>query len=633
VVGVARDITERKKVEDALIENEKRYRMLFNSSNDAVLVHHMEVQGKYGKYIEVNDEACQVFGYSREQLLDMGPRDLVAPERRANFDAKHTDVVPKDQQRVFESLVICSDGTIMPVEVSSHSFAYREKHLVIVVVRDITERKKVNDELRDSQQRYYTLLNSAYDAVSLHAMNTRGRPGKYVEVNDAFCQRVGYSRQELLKLTPWDLVERRGLTRIEQLRNDLLLNKGIVFDVTELSKDGKTTPVEITAKLLEFKDKKYVLSVSRDVTERKRIMEELRESEERYRMLFNSNNDAVLVHYMDGQGNYSNYIEVNDVACRMFGYSKEQILNMRPRDLVAPEKANSLDPKHTRMFSKEKHTVFETVLAASDGKNIPVEISSHGFNHNGRHLVIAVVRDVSERKQAEKQLLEAQEKLARNEKLAALGQLASGIAHDMGTPLTVIANVADFLRETLDNTDEIVKTQLDRLERQADIANHIASDLLDFAKVREPEFEEITVDLVVTETMGQVDIPDGISLAVEHQQGACAVSLDIDQMVRVVSNLIGNAILAMPDGGELMINTREDDGYILTEIRDTGFGISAYHLNKIFEPLFTTRAKEGSTGIGLAICKSIVEAHNGVIEVDSEEYKGTTFTIKLPCAT
>ena len=631
VVGVARDVTERKKVEDALRENEERYRMLFNSSNDAVLVHYMDMQGHYGKYIEVNDVACQMFGYSRKQLLNMAPRDLVAPERRAVLDAKHTDIVPRDQQRVFESLLMCSDGARMPVEVSSHSFAYKEKYLVIVVVRDITERKKVDDELRDSQQRYYTLLNSAYDAVSLHELNPKGRPGRYVEVNDAFCQRVGYSRRELLKLTPWDVVERRGLPRIERLRDEILLKKGIVFDVTELAKDGKKTPVEITAKLLELKDKKYVLSVSRDVTERKRIEEELRESEERYRMLFNSSNDAVLVHYMDAMGDYGNYIEANDVACQMLGYSREQLLNMRPRDLVAPEKVDTLDPKRTRMFPKEKNTVFETVLASSDGRSIPVEVSSHGFDYKGRHLVIAVIRDITERKQVENQLFEAQEKLARSEKLAALGQLASGIAHDMGTPLTVIANVADYLREALGDTDEIVKTQLDRLERQADIANHIASDLLDFAKVREPELEEITMDLVVTETLGQVDIPDNVDVAVEYQKDACAVWVDFDQMVRVLTNIIGNAVLAMPDGGELTINTKEADGCVLMEIKDTGVGISAYHLNKIFEPLFTTRSKQGSTGIGLAICKSIVEAHNGVIEVTSEEYVGTTFTIKLPC--
>ncbi|MCK5430375.1 MAG: PAS domain S-box protein, partial [Anaerolineales bacterium] len=416
------------------------------------------------------------------------------------------------------------------------------------------------------------------------------------------------------------------------LRSEILLKKGIVFNVIELAKDGNKMPVEITARLLELKGKKYVLSISRDITERNRIEQELRENEERYRMLFNSSNDAILVHYMDTEGNYSNCVEVNDVACQMLGYDREQLLNMRPVDLVAAERANSLDSKSTRMFSNDKHTVFETMLASSDGRSIPVEISSHGFDYKGMHMVIAVIRDITERKVTENQLLEAKEQMTRNAKLAALGQLASGIAHDMGTPLTVIANVANYLRDRLDNADDMVKTQLDRLERQANTANHIASDLLDFAKVREPKLEEITMDLAVTEALGQIDIPDSIDVVVDYQKGACAASLDLDQMVRVLSNIIENAVLAMPDGGELRINTKEVDGCVLTEIKDTGIGISAYHLGKIFEPLFTTRVKENSTGIGLAICKSIVEAHNGVIEVDSEEYKGTTFTIKLPCA-
>jgi PAS domain S-box-containing protein len=751
VVGVARNIAERRKVEDELRENEEQYRMLFNSSNDAVLVHFMESDGTYGNYIEVNDVACNMFGYSREQLLRMAPKDLVAPEKRANLAAKQAGIILGDTQRVIESLLLCADGTKLAVEVSSHTFSYKQRYLVIAVARDITkrrraqkeilklshavgqsfdgiaindktrkiiyanetyasmhgytqkelrkfgfknllwndgedkwkliralvvkedswsgevnhvrkdgtvfpvyisatrlkddngdqvgvlsicrditERKKTEDELVSSQQRYYTLLNSAYDGVSLHEMNDRGRPGMYVEVNDAFCQRIGYTRKELLNLTPWDVVVRRGASRIKQLRDELLAKKGIVFDVTELAKDGTTRPVEVTARLLELKGKNYVLSISRDVTERKRIEGELRENEERYRMLFNSSNDAVMVHHMDAQGNYGNYIEANDEACRMFGYTRKQLLNLRPRDLVAPERVNTLDAKHTRVLAKDKHTVFETALQARDGVTIPVEVSSHGFDYKGRHLVIAVIRDITERKRTESQLAEAQEKLTRNEKLAALGQLASGIAHDMGTPLTVIANVVDYLRETLVDLDDITMTQLDRLERQANIANNIASDLLDFSKVREPEFSEMQIRNAVKEALYPLAIPESIVLELEIDQVLPKVLIDSDQMARVFSNIVKNAYLSMPNGGKLQIRTRHDDKYVLTEIVDTGVGIPIYDMRKIFEPLFTTRSKQGSTGIGLAICKSIVEAHSGVIEVDSQEGVGTTFIIKLP---
>ncbi|MFC1978539.1 PAS domain S-box protein [Chloroflexota bacterium] len=607
------------------------YQSLFDYASDAIFVYHRTPDGNPGHILDVNDAACRMLGYTKEELLKLTVFDTTAPERHDNYPV-FRDRLNMDRHVFTETVKLTKDGERIPTELSSHLFEVNGNFIVVSIVRDITDRKKADDELRDSQQRYYTLLNSAYDAVSLHELNAKGRPGRYIEVNDAFCKRVGYSRRELLKLTPWDVVERKELAHIKKLRDDILLKKGIVFDVIELSKAGLKRPVEITAKLLELKDRKYVLSISRDITERKRIELDLKENEERYRMLFNSSNDAVLVHYMDAQGKYGNYIEVNDVACQMLGYSREQLLNMRPIDLAAAEKVDSLDPKHTRMFARDKNTVFKTVLASSDGRNIAVEVSSHGFDYKGRHLVIAVVRDITERKQIEHQLLEAQEKLARSEKLAALGQLASGIAHDMGTPLTVIANVADYLREALGDTDEIVSTQLDRLERQADRANSIASDLLDFAKVRESVLEEVTMDLVIIETLGQVDIPENIEVLVEYQEETCRVLVDFNQMVRVLTNMISNAVLSMPDGGTLTLNTQEVDCYVITEIKDTGVGISAYHLNKIFEPLFTTRSKEGSTGIGLAICKSIVDAHKGVIEVDSEEGKGTTFSIKLSCA-
>ncbi|MFC1951160.1 PAS domain S-box protein, partial [Chloroflexota bacterium] len=586
---------------DVIKSHDDWYHMLFEHANDANFVYRRTPDGYPGKMLDVNQAACEMLGYSREELLDLTMLDITSAERYANYPA-FKDKLDSEGHVVTETLKLTKDGRKIPAELSAHLFELDGKPTVLSIIRDITIRKKAEDALRESEQRYYTLLNSAYDAVSLHELNPKGRPGKYIEVNDALCNRVGYTRQELLKLTPWDIVERRRLSRIESLRDEILLKKGIVFDVTELAKDGKKTPVEITARLLELKGKKCILSVSRDVTERKRIEEELRESEERYRMLFNSSNDAVLVHYMDTLGNYSNYISVNDVACRMFGYSRKQLLSMKPIDLVAPEKMNSLDSKHTRMISKEKHAVFETVLASSDGRNIPVEVSSHGFNYKGRHLVIAVIRDITERRQAENLLLEAQEKLARNEKLAALGQLASGIAHDMGTPLTVIANVADYLRETLGETDEIVKTQLDRLERQANIANHIASDLLDFAKVREPEREEINVATIVQKARELVHIPRNIEVIIEHQDDGCSITADSNQMIRVLTNIIGNAVLAMPDGGSLQIRTGVLDDKVHIEITDTGVGISADNLKRIFEPLFTTRSKQGSIGIGLAIC-------------------------------
>jgi len=364
-----------------------------------------------------------------------------------------------------------------------------------------------------------------------------------------------------------------------------------------------------------------------------------------YSTIFSKANVGIAIGQRKPDGTLDNFTQVNDELSKMLGYTRDELLQMTPHDLVPADRHAGYKPIKTG-----KTTDYETERLAKDGRRVSVELRSHVFKVDDVEYVLVVLKDISERKKMEEalrqhsvkleemvderthQLTEAHKRLVRSEKLAAIGQMASGMAHDMGTPLTVITNVADYLKEVLDDADETVKTQLHRLEKQAQIANHIASDLLDFAKVRVPELEKITIDALLNEVLRQIDMPQNIVVTIEHQDDNCKVLIDFDQMVRVLSNIIGNAIQAMPDGGELEINTGEVGSHILVEIKDTGIGIPAYNLQKVFEPLFTTRSNQGSTGIGLAICQSIVEAHNGAIEVDSQEGLGTTFTIKLPCA-
>ena len=611
--------------------HEDWYYLLFDHANDAIFVYQRTPEGYPGKMLDVNQAACEMLGYSREELLKLTMFDITSPERHVNYDG-FRKALDADKHIITQTVKTAKDGTNIYTELSSHLFDLDGIPTVLSIVRDITDRKKVEDELRDSQQRYFTLVNSAYDGISLHEMRAKGGPGKYIDVNDALCQRVGYTRRELLKLTPWDIVEKRGMSRISQLRDEIMLKKGIIFDITELSKDGTTRPVEVTARLLELKGKYYVLSISRDMTERKLVEDELRDSEERYRMLFNSGADALMVHEMNMTDHYGKFVEVNDNACRMLGYNREQLLNMGPMDLVAPDKKpQQIAPRH-HILQKDQPMFYETIFVAAGGKRFPVEIRAHGFDYKGRTLVVAVIRDISERKEAENSLREAQEKLARSEKLAALGQMASGIAHDIGTPLTVVTNVVDYLKEQLTDADEIIKTQLERLDRQTNVVSSIAHDLLDFAKVRVPEREEVKITAVVQKAVELVHIPQNIAFTVEHEDDTCSIMADPDQMMRVFTNMITNAIKSMPNGGSLLVQTRRLDVQVQIAIMDTGVGIPAGNLDRIFEPLFTTRSKGGSIGIGLAICKSIVEAHDGVIEVESKQDIGTTFTIKLPCA-
>jgi len=225
-------------------------------------------------------------------------------------------------------------------------------------------------------------------------------------------------------------------------------------------------------------------------------------------------------------------------------------------------------------------------------------------------------------------LKEAQERLIRSEKLAAIGQLASGVGHEIRNPLGVIGNSVYYLNMRLKYVDEKVKKHLDILKREVERSNMIVTDLLDFSRVKPPSLEDVDVNHIIKDAIAGVKLPENIVLETKLGEKLPRVLLDPDQVQRVFLNVISNALEAMPDGGRLEVNTGLEEGFIEISLKDTGEGVSEDHLQKIFEPLFTTKAR--GIGLGLATAKAIVESHKGNIEVKSKIGKGTTCTLKLP---
>ena len=225
-------------------------------------------------------------------------------------------------------------------------------------------------------------------------------------------------------------------------------------------------------------------------------------------------------------------------------------------------------------------------------------------------------------------LKEAQDALIKREKLSTLGQIAGGIAHELRNPLGVISNAVYFLQMTMAEGDEIVKEYLGIIQKEVQDAERIVRSLLDFMRVRPPEKEWITVEGLINEVLSAYTIPENIKLKLDFR-GENKVFVDINQIERCFSNLLHNAIQAMtPKGGELIIRTIPQKDQVITQFIDTGPGISKSDLEKIFEPLFTTKAR--GIGLGLTVAKSLVEANGGKIMAESEEGKGSVFTVTLP---
>ncbi len=225
------------------------------------------------------------------------------------------------------------------------------------------------------------------------------------------------------------------------------------------------------------------------------------------------------------------------------------------------------------------------------------------------------------------ELKKSQEQLVKSERLASIGQLAASVGHELRNPLGVIKNVSYYLNMTLGKGDEKVKKHLDILERELDTSNKIITDLLDFSRGAIPTFDKVNINDIIKDTLSRTSVPDNVK--VETYLGDLpSMMADGEQLQRLFLNMVSNAVHAMPDGGKLIIRTKSKGNSIEIEFEDTGKGIPKENIEKIFEPLFTTKAK--GIGLGLAICKQIVSGHEGTIDVMSAVDRGTTFIIKLP---
>jgi signal transduction histidine kinase/FixJ family two-component response regulator len=234
-------------------------------------------------------------------------------------------------------------------------------------------------------------------------------------------------------------------------------------------------------------------------------------------------------------------------------------------------------------------------------------------------------RRVAERTHA---LEQANQRLLRSERLATVGKLGAGIAHELRNPLGVINNSAYYLRTRLGEDDPKIARHLDIVEREVQTANKIITDLMAFVRVTDLETAPVDVNALVHEALTKVDVPENVQVETRLDDSIPKPLLDAGQMRQVLINLMNNAIQAMPDGGELSISTTGGNGGVTLAVQDTGAGIELENMDRMFEPLFTTKAK--GIGLGLALVKLLVEAHQGEVDVTSQEGRGTVFTVRIP---
>jgi PAS domain S-box-containing protein len=380
-------------------------------------------------------------------------------------------------------------------------------------------------------------------------------------------------------------------------------------------------------------------------------VEKARLSQETFRVVAENASDGILIATGEGV-----HVYANKRAAEITDYSVAELLRTTIKDLVHPDEFEKIMERYRkRLAGKPVPRQYETIIIRKDGESVPIEMTAAKTVWQGQPADMVIIRDITERKQAEealreyserleemveertRELRDAQERLIRQEKLAVLGQLAGGVSHELRNPLGAIKNAAYFLNMVLEEPEPKVKETLEILEKEVDTSERIISSLLDYARPKPPVRRKVDVNDVVQEALSRAVVPEDVEVVSQLDEALPSILADPDQLAQVFGNIVLNAIQAMPRGGQLTVKTavsgRGDPRgrpWVAVSFTDTGVGIPEENLGRVFEPLFTTKAK--GIGLGLAVVKTLMEGHGGSIEVESTVGEGSTFTVRLPLA-
>jgi len=676
VVVTYGDITERKRAEAALRESEERHRQVSALMSDYIYCGLASADG--GSVIEwVSGAFERITGYSMEEVncLPGGFSALLLPE-----DFVH---VIRQQPRLFEQGSLSTeyrirrkDGEVLWLRdymrfVSGTGFGKPAK--LLGAVQDITERKQAEEEINSARAFLEMIVNMSPFAMWISDMN-----GTVTRVNRSLC--------EAINLTETEIVGKYNVLKDENLEiQGVMPAVRAVFERHEPARFiipwkaanagdasfSSARNMHIDVSMFPILDTKGVLTnvVCQwvDITERKRAEEALRESEEKYRHLFSllRRMADTMPDMLWAKNCNFEYIFANQSTCKnlLNAADTEEPLGKTDLFFAMRERQSHPDTPDWHTFGElcrdsDSITMQELTLMQFDefgnvkGEFLYLDVHKAPlFDADGQLIgVVGSARDVTARKKAEEQLAhytekleemveartrelrEAQEKLIRQEKLAVLGQLAGGVGHELRNPLAVINNAVYFLKLIQPQADEKVKEYLRLIERETHNADKIINDLLDFSRVKSMQREPASVADLLARVLERFPAPAAVQVTLDLPGDLPPVYADPRQVEQVLGNLVVNACQAMPQGGQLSVFSEQcsvdSEQWVLIRVKDTGVGIPPENLDKIFEPLFTTKVK--GIGLGLAVSQKLIEANGGRLEVQSAPGMGSTFTLYLP---
>ncbi len=620
-VGIGRDITERKHIEEALKESETKYRRLIETAGAGMVT--VDISGRINY---VNQTFCRMTGYVREELLGKLFIDcLHEDDASILLDAFSHTLHDADPDSTLEFRLKHKDGGIIWCSTTPSQLVYEDKLTGFnLILQDITRRKNLEEALKESERKYRAVVEDQLEMICRFVPD-----GTITFANTAFCRFYGKSSSEIVGKSYLSLLPETQYPSFTAAVEELLTEPDkVIYDIQSYERGGTVRWLEQSLRALtdDSRQVERFQVVLRDITERKRAEHALKESEEQFRMIFNSIHDGFAVFEI----NYDESDKVVDARFLEVNPAFEKITGTRAND----------------MLGKTLWEVFPTMRLSTaqlwkdvitEGKNIRIEeYYSKSLDKyfrviglspkRGRYAVL--ITDLTERKKMT-------EKLIRADRLSSLGEMAAGLAHEINNPLTGVIGLSQLMLEKKDLTGSL-REDIAAINKEASRASGILKDFLIFARGQKPDMRPADINGVIESVLKMRRThmkKEGIEVLADFDRSLPPLMIDVAQMQQVILNIILNAEYFMSEahkGGKLIISTSRQDNIVKIVIQDNGPGITAENLPNIFDPFFTTKESGRGTGLGLSISYGIVSEHGGNIIAESRPGEGARFIIELP---
>jgi PAS domain S-box-containing protein len=626
--GTAQDITDRKRIEEQLKKSEERVRLAF--TNAAV---GKGIVALDRRILQVNPSACRMFGYTEAELLARTTREITHPDDLAKSDALVRRLLDgSEDSGSLEKRFIRKDGRT--VWVFGTTTVVRDpdgKPLYFIIeAQDITERKRAEEALKESEERFRNLCTQA--PVMLIAFDPGGRVR---DVSDYWLQTMGYERREILGADGGRLITPESRVRLRTAIEENRRRKASVIKnlpIRSVRKDGSTVDLLTTsvAQVSDTGEHKGAICVSINLTDLQRAEEALHESAERYRALVEHSPDAIMV--LDAEKGL--FADANAHAEKLFGYSREQLLTMGPVHFCRQHQTSGcpsydVAADETRKVLEGGTSAFEFTHVDAAGREIVCQTRLSRLPAAGRKLIRVTITDITELKQL-------QEKIRHAEKMAAIGLMAAGVAHEIGNPLMALSMAAQSLERKA--SDDYTQAKLALVREHIERISRIVRQMSDLARPRGRDKARCDLNQVVRRAVEIVRYDSrskNSEIRYDLAESLPSVEAVEDELMQVCINLALNAFDAMgaipADRPRLLtIRSEATASSVRVSFHDTGPGVPREVRSKLFQPFFTTKQAGKGTGLGLSLSYRILEEHQGTLRLDDDARHGACFVFELP---